>query len=83
MKQTNFKKESAKGLIGEERFLQWAKNNLYDVEDVRDKKKYRENDIDFIVNDSYYEIKTDYKISSTGNIVLELSLSRDGGPDMS
>ena len=81
MKQTSFKKESMKGLVGEERFLEYTLNRGYYVEDVRKNKWYQKCDIDFIVDNSYYEIKTDYKVSSTGNIVIELFLSRDGGPD--
>lgn len=82
MKQTSFKKESMKGILGEERFLEYALNKGYCVEDVRKNKRYQEYDIDFVVDGSYYEIKTDYKVSSTGNIVIELLLSRDGGPDV-
>lgn len=70
-----------KGLVGEEKFLEYALNRGHYVEDVRKNKLYQKCDIDFIIDASYYEIKTDYKVSSTGNIVIELFLSRNSSPD--
>lgn len=78
MKYTNFLLESAKGINGEERFAYYVKCKGYHVEDVRDERFYQKRDIDFIVEDRTFEVKTDYRLAKTGNIVIELELSRGG-----
>ena len=50
------------------------------VVDVRNDKKFQEDDIDFLVEDykrqfTPIEVKTDFKAQDTGNIIYELSTS--------
>ena len=58
--------------------------NIRSIVDVRKDKKFQEQDIDFLVENmnrqfTTIEVKTDFKAHETGNLVYELSTSRNIG----
>ena len=73
-----FKEDIERGKIGEDIIYNYLINlsNVNNVIDVRDDKKYRDIDMDFIVIFSNgeklnIEIKTDYEAHKTGNLPYE------------
>jgi hypothetical protein len=78
MNTITFESENRKGTIGEMRFIKYLEDNNIDYIDVRSNKKYQKQDIDFIIGEKGFEVKTDYNVGKTGNIALELSIEREG-----
>lgn len=70
--------EMKKGQLGEELFIDFLNRHNFNFEDLRYNIDFQELDIDFFVEDKYFEVKTDYKIRNTGNVVIELMNIRDG-----
>ena len=69
-----------RGASGEEAVKKWLINRGNKVDDVRDNREYQQQDIDFVVNDiNCIEVKTDYRISQTNNVCIELSNQRFRG----
>lgn len=73
---TNFRKENAKGNVGEQVFMDLMAD--YPVVDVRLDREYQRKDIDFLIYDKSYEVKSCGRISDTGNMALELYIDRRG-----
>lgn len=70
--------EMKKGQVGEKLFIDFLNSHNFNFDDLRHLKKFQEKDIDFLVEGKYFEVKTDYKIGNTGNVVVELLNIRDG-----
>ena len=70
--------EMKRGKVGEELFVDFLNRHNFDYEDLRESKDFQKKDIDFLVADKYFEVKTDYKINKTGNVVIELTNTREG-----
>ena len=70
--------EMKRGKVGEELFIDFLNRHDFDYEDLRNSKDFQKKDIDFLVEDKYFEVKTDYKIRNTGNVVIELINIREG-----
>lgn len=81
-----FKESLKEGEIGEH--VVWnllvKQDWVRSVVDVRDDKNFREQDIDFLVENlerqfASFEVKTDFKAQNTGNIVYEIQTSGNLG----
>jgi len=71
---TTWEKSLSKGKIGEELFLKWLQEDLWEWgwEDVRSDPEYRRKDIDFIVcGDEAYTVDVKASYRSDGIIVIE------------
>jgi hypothetical protein len=71
-----FETQLSRGKVGEEFFIETMKERGNLVEDLRDKKEYQKQDIDFRIQNpegkfTLVEVKTDYRMNQTGNIFLE------------
>jgi rhodanese-related sulfurtransferase len=68
---SDFFEDLSFGRLGEKKVIESMNAAGYIVIDVRDKEEYQKKDIDFIVNGKTFELKTDRKCASTGNMFLE------------
>lgn len=78
----NFYKDLARGKQGEVLISAAFQKMGYEVKDVSSDSCYWEKDIDLIVNDNgierQIEVKSDWNLSKTGNVVLEIRKSDSG-----
>lgn len=74
MNQDIFTKQLRKGKIGEEVIEELMKKRGHKVISVANDERFFQDDIDFIIDDYKCELKTDYKISKTGNLFLEAEM---------
>ena len=70
--QNTFKKDLERGKKGEALVRNTFRNLGYEVKDVSDDSDFWIEDVDLVCADGFkYEVKTDYKLQSTGNLALE------------
>ena len=77
----DFKTDLERGKQGELMVAQAFEKMGYEVKDVTDDPSFWKKDVDFIINDNgverRLEVKTDWNIWRTGNVVLELNKTYD------
>lgn len=67
-----FTNDLERGRVGEELVTTYFRNQGYEIADASNDGEYFDKDIDLIVADSIaYEVKTDYRYPTTGNLALE------------
>lgn len=81
----NFDEMNSKGKIGEVVISNYLFSLGFSVADVSDNPEYQKKDIDFVVSQGEQqftlEVKTDYQISKTGNLLFEDVFFQDWGED--
>lgn len=68
-----FIKDKYRGKWGEAQFASLLSKAGVEYEDVSEDKDWQKQDVDFLVGKHKYEVKTDFAISKTGNIFIEVS----------
>lgn len=68
-----FIKDKYRGKWGEAQFASLLSEAGVEYEDVSEDKDWQKQDVDFLVGKYKYEVKTDFAISKTGNIFIEVS----------
>lgn len=68
----NFDEMNSKGKLGEEVIANFLSSLGYSILDVSNMKEYQHQDIDFLIDSNItLEVKTDFQISKTGNLLFE------------
>lgn len=71
----SFESDLERGRVGERLVIDTFKALGYEVRDTSKDSDYFADDVDLIAADGIkYEVKTDYRFSSTGNLALEASV---------
>lgn len=72
----SFYSDLKRGKTGEEKFKHFVEAKGYEVEDLSYNRIYQQKGIDFRIKkgtkELFVEVKTDYRMHKTGNILLEL-----------
>ncbi len=81
---SNWKNDLCKGEKGENRVVIYLNKHFKEVVDTRYDKQYQADDVDFILTSKQdheftFELKTDYKISKTGNVLFATYNDRQTG----
>lgn len=73
---SDFLKDLQRGKQGEVMVANAFRKMNYDVQDVSNNKEFQKKDIDLVIDDNgtsrYMEVKADWTMGTSGNIVLEL-----------
>lgn len=77
----SFYKDLERGKAGEQKVYNYLSSLGFKVTDVSNDKSYWDIDVDFLVEDKngkthYIEVKSDWNISRTGNVLLETDKER-------
>ncbi len=69
---SDFYTDLERGEVGENKFIELCNRLNFKCVDVSDEKEYQDLDVDFIVDNTLVEVKTDYKIAETSNLYIEV-----------
>ena len=68
-----FEEDLFKGVVGENIFIDYIKEKKISFTDVRHEPYFQIHDVDFVINEKWYEVKNNYKDNEC--IILELMIN--------